>query len=115
MESSARSFSASMRRRAWAVAVVLLAATASGCGVSGIVSATPSGGCERTAGLENDWGTPQREERFDTAASLSNWHLYDGVGHAGNGIRTPEAISLSDGILTITGDASGTSGGMGWN
>ena len=115
MEPSARSFSASVRRRAWAVVVVVVAAAVSGCGVSGIVSATPSGGCERTAGLENDWGKPHREDRFDTGASLSNWHLYDGVGHAGNGIRTPAAISSSDGILTITGDASGASGGMGWN
>jgi licheninase len=34
------------------------------------------------------------------------------VGHAGNGRRTPDAVKVSDGELTITGDDAGNSGGM---
>jgi licheninase len=36
------------------------------------------------------------------------------VGHAGNGRRTPDAIATGDGMVTITGNSSGDSGGMGW-
>ncbi|MDT5365359.1 MAG: hypothetical protein QOC69_7121 [Mycobacterium sp.] len=115
MESSSRSVQASVRRCAGVAVAALMTAAAPSCGVPGIVSATPAGACEHTAALENDWGVPDREDGFDTKASLSNWHLYEGIGHAGNGKRTPKAISVSDGVLTITGDGSGDSGGMGWN
>ena len=58
------------------------------------------------------WGTPTGVEDFD--GTLSNWGVYDGPGHAGNGRRSPSAVSVSGGILTITGDANGTTGGMAW-
>jgi hypothetical protein len=44
-----------------------------------------------------------------------NWNVYDGPGHAGNGRRTPDAVSVQDGILTITGDSAGNTAGMAWN
>ncbi|HET6257566.1 MAG TPA: glycoside hydrolase family 16 protein [Pseudonocardia sp.] len=44
-----------------------------------------------------------------------NWSVYDGPGHAGNGRRTPDAVSVQDGILTITGDSAGNTAGMAWN
>jgi licheninase len=115
MEASTRTLLASVRRFTGVAVAALIAATASGCGGPGIVSATPASACERTAAVERDWGVPNREDGFDTAATLSNWHLYQGSGHAGNGKRTPQAISVSNGVLTITGNASGYSGGMGWN
>ncbi len=49
-----------------------------------------------------------------STATLSNWGVYDGPGHAGNGRRSPSAMSVAGGILTITGDANGTTGGMAW-
>jgi hypothetical protein len=52
---------------------------------------------------------------FNDASELSDWSLYDGPGHAGNGRRTPEAASISDGALTITGDSTGSTAGMAWN
>ncbi len=58
------------------------------------------------------WGTPTGVEDFD--GSLSNWGVYDGPGHAGNGRRSPSATSVSGGILTINGDANGATGGMAW-
>ncbi|WP_308253044.1 glycoside hydrolase family 16 protein [Pseudonocardia sp. ICBG601] len=40
--------------------------------------------------------------------------MYDGPGHAGQGTRSPDAASVSDGILTINGDGDGTTAGMAW-
>lgn len=73
-----------------------------------------NGQCSATAAKALDWGTPNRRDEFDDKSSLTDWTVYDGPGHAGNGRRTPEAMSVEDGVLTITGDAQGNSGGMGW-
>jgi beta-glucanase (GH16 family) len=59
------------------------------------------------------WGEPNRVEEFDGPLG-KNWNVYDGPGHAGNGRRTPDAISIQNGVLTITGDAQGNTAGMGW-
>jgi glycosyl hydrolase family 16 len=45
----------------------------------------------------------------------ANWNVYDGPGHAGNGRRTPDAVSVQNGILTITGDSAGNTAGMAWD
>ncbi|MCO1656008.1 glycoside hydrolase family 16 protein [Pseudonocardia humida] len=57
------------------------------------------------------WGEPVYTETFDGELG-DEWQLYDGVGHGDNGRRSPEAISVDDGLLTITGDTEGTTGGM---
>ena len=59
------------------------------------------------------WGAAAGVEDF--GGTLSNWGVYDGVGHAGKGRRSPAAMNASGGILTITGDPNGTTGGMAWN
>jgi len=74
----------------------------------------PSNGAEVSAAERYGWGEPNRVEEFDNVGSLHEWNIYDGPGHAGNGRRTPEAVSVSDGILTITGDAQGNTAGMAW-
>lgn len=68
--------------------------------------------CTSTAAQRGGWGTPSRSDPFDTEASLDNWWIYDGPGHAGNGRRTPEAVTVSDGTLVITAHPDGSSGGM---
>lgn len=75
---------------------------------------TDTGQCPVTAAETLGWGTPNRVDDFADQSSLSRWAVYNGPGHAGNGRRTPEAISVTDGLLTITGDAQGNSGGMAW-
>jgi hypothetical protein len=59
------------------------------------------------------WGAPNHTEDFDGA--LKAWGLYDGAGHGGKGKRTPDAVTVKDGIMTITGDAAGNTDGMAWN
>ena len=65
-----------------------------------------------TAAAVHGWGTPTRVEEFD--GGTEQWQLYDGPGHGGKGRRAPGAVSVRDGVLTITGDPSGTTGGMSW-
>ncbi|MFR9806469.1 glycoside hydrolase family 16 protein [Pseudonocardia sp. RS010] len=80
-----------------------------------IGAATADGNCPTTAANKFGWGTPNREDSFDSASSIDDWGVYDGAGHAGNGTRSPKAISINDGLLTITGTPDGQSGGMAWN
>ena len=79
-------------------------------------SAQPGGsGCANTAANAFNWGAPNRADGFDSPASLGGWTVYNSVGHAGNGRRTPGAVTVADGSVTITADAQGNSGGMAWN
>ncbi|MCE3555513.1 glycoside hydrolase family 16 protein [Pseudonocardia sp. RS11V-5] len=81
----------------------------------GTGSASRDGNCSTTAAEKFGWGMPNRSDDFDSESSKGDWGLYDGQGHAGNGTRSPTAISVLNGLLTITGDTSGQSGGMAWN
>ena len=74
-----------------------------------------NGHCPETAAATLGWGPPNRESQFDGSSPDASWSLYDGPGHAGNGRRTPDAVSIADGILTITGTADGDAEGMAWN
>ncbi|WP_344022065.1 glycoside hydrolase family 16 protein [Pseudonocardia kongjuensis] len=82
----------------------------SGAGVGSV-----SGGDDSlaTAGDTFGWAEPDVVDNFDDG--LGDWNIYDGPGHAGNGIRSPDAASVSDGILTINGTADGTTAGMAWS
>ncbi|WP_422745662.1 glycoside hydrolase family 16 protein [Mycobacterium sp. WMMD1722] len=95
--------------------VVSVPAILAGC-LTGAAEGAPSsnGNCAATAADTQGWGVPDREAGFDAPSALNDWWLYDGPGHDGNGRRTPAAISVADGELTIAGDAVGNSGGMAW-
>ncbi len=76
-------------------------------------SAEGTGSEGTTAAAVHGWGAPDREDDF--AAGTEQWSIYDGPGHAGEGTRSPSAVTVQDGILTITGDSGGTTAGMAWN
>jgi hypothetical protein len=76
------------------------------------VPAAFAAGTEPTAAQVNGWGAPTRSEDF--TGDLGQWSLYNGPGHDGNGRRTPSAVRVADGILTINGDADGNSEGIAW-
>ncbi|MCF7547153.1 glycoside hydrolase family 16 protein [Pseudonocardia sp. WMMC193] len=82
-------------------------------GGTGATGAGANGNCPTTAADALGWGTPNREDDFE--GGVDGWGIYDGAGHAGNGTRSPAAITTADGILTITGTPDGQSGGMAWN
>lgn len=70
------------------------------------------GACTTTAAQTQGWGSLEHSDDFADAASLDNWHRYDGAGHAGNGLRTPDAVTVSDGAMVISADLAGNSGGV---
>jgi beta-glucanase (GH16 family) len=72
-----------------------------------------SGGEGTTAAAVHGWGTPNREDDFTDGTE--QWSIYDGPGHDGEGKRSPSAVTVENGILTITGDSAGTTAGMAWN
>jgi hypothetical protein len=78
----------------------------------GSITHLPATGDTVTAADTFNWGTAAAVEDFD--GTLSNWGVDDGPGHAGNGRRSPSAVSVSGGILTISGDTNGTTGGLAW-
>jgi hypothetical protein len=73
----------------------------------------PSAGFETSAAHLLGWGEPSMAEEFDRPLG-PQWRVYDGPGHVGNGVRTPDAVEVADGLLTITGDEHGTTGGLAW-
>ncbi len=73
-----------------------------------------SAGFATSAAAKYGWGKPNRVEEFDGPLDKS-WGLYDGPGHGGKGRRTPDAVSLENGVMTITGDPNGNTEGMAWD
>lgn len=66
-----------------------------------------------TAAAKFNWGTPVRGDEFSVGTRPgSQWAMYNGPGHDGNGRRVPSAFSITGGVLTVTGSPNGDSGGM---
>ncbi len=57
------------------------------------------------------WKLIGRDE-FAGSTVSDRWGPYDGPGNDGEGRRTPDALSVGNGLLTIRGDADGNTGGM---
>ena len=60
------------------------------------------------------WGPVLTGDEFSNtgAPDRTKWSVYNGTGHAGKGIRSPQAWSVANGVATVSGDAAGTTGGM---
>ncbi|MFC4949012.1 glycoside hydrolase family 16 protein [Pseudonocardia sp. GCM10023141] len=80
----------------------------------GTSTATGSAGADTSAAKLMGWGEPNRVDEFDGSKLERPWRPYDGEGHGGNGRRSPSAITVHDGMLTITGDDQATTGGLAW-
>ena len=77
------------------------------------VAARASAGGGTQAAVARGWTLAAADEFTGTALS-SNWGPYDGAGNGGDGRRSPDAITVQNGIMTIRGDSKGTTGGMAW-
>jgi Glycosyl hydrolases family 16 len=72
--------------------------------------------CPDTAADRLGWGAPTRESPFTGGALPADWHPYGPEpGHDRRGVRTPAAITVADGVATITGTPDGTTGAMSWH
>ncbi|MCP9000107.1 glycoside hydrolase family 16 protein [Pseudarthrobacter sp. RMG13] len=60
------------------------------------------------------WGPVLTGDEFSNtgAPDRTKWSVYNSAGHAGKGVRSPQAWSVANGVATVSGDAAGTTGGM---
>lgn len=67
------------------------------------------------AAVLRGWGPVVAGDEFSYtgAPNPRKWKVYDGAGHAGKGIRSPKAWKVANGVATVSGNAYGTTGGMG--
>ncbi|MEQ4517771.1 glycoside hydrolase family 16 protein [Pseudarthrobacter sp. B907] len=78
-----------------------------------LAPAAPAGdGAQAAAAL--GWGPVLAGDEFSYAGApdATKWGVFNGAGHAGKGVRSPQAWSVANGVATVTGDAAGTTGGM---
>ncbi len=72
--------------------------------------------CPQTAAKEFGWGDPTRRSDFDGTAVPPDWHPYGPEpGHAKKGTRTPEAVTVGGGVMSINGSQDGTTGAVSWH
>jgi hypothetical protein len=74
--------------------------------------ATPAVDDGTQAATAQRWKLVDRDEF--TGGLSAKWTKYDGEGNAGEGRRSPDAVSVRNGSAVIHGDADGTTGGMSW-
>ena len=103
--------------------LVVGAALLAGCSGAGVGAApgpsTPAPSTTRpapvpgaTAADTAGWGAPSWSEDFRGSSVRRSWAVYDGDGNDGTGVRRPSQVSVADGVLTQTGTADATTGGM---
>ena len=97
-----------------ATGVAITTGSPGGGGGGGVTP--PSGDDGTQAAVLLGWGAPIDGDEFSYVGppDPNKWDPYDGPGHDGNGIRSPSAFSVANGILTCYGDNvnGGTTGGM---
>ncbi|GAA1862035.1 hypothetical protein GCM10009836_47890 [Pseudonocardia ailaonensis] len=72
--------------------------------------------CDTTAGDSLKWGPPTRESDFDGTTLPPDWHAYGPEpGHMEDGTRSPDAVTVEDGAVTISGDEEGNTGAISWH
>ena len=67
-----------------------------------------------SAATDLNWGTPTAGDEFNYtgAPDPAKWSVYDSVGHAGNGIRSPQQVTIDGSKMVMTGTPDGTTAGM---
>lgn len=66
------------------------------------------------AAVTRNWGPVKASDEFlyTGKPDSTKWGVYNGPGHAGKGKRSPTAMSVAGGVLTVTGNSQGVTGGM---
>ncbi|MDN5917794.1 MAG: glycoside hydrolase family 16 protein [Pseudonocardia sp.] len=79
-------------------------------------AAPSAGNCPNTAAQKLGWGEPTRRSDFDGTEVPPDWHPYGPEpGHDKKGTRTPEAITVADGAMSINATQDGTTGAVSWH
>jgi len=66
------------------------------------------------AATARGWGAVVAGDEFSKAGApdSTKWSVFKGTGHAGKGVRSPQAWSVANGVATVSGNSAGTTGGM---
>lgn len=67
------------------------------------------------AAVAHGWGTPVTGDEFNYAGApdAAKWTVYNSPGHAGNGIRSPQQVTVDGSKMVINGTPDGTTAGVG--
>src|SRR5689334_21829888 len=83
---------------------------------SGSAARATASQCPQTAADAFGWGPPTRQADFEGTALPPDWHPYGPEpGHDEKGTRTPAAITVANGQVTVSGDEQGNTGAMSWH
>jgi len=68
------------------------------------------------AAVRYGWGTPFAGSEFTDPNTLlgDDWDMFWGPGYQGEGWQSQEAFSVSNGVMSITGDSTGLTGAVGY-
>jgi hypothetical protein len=88
------------------------AAPAQPAAAAGTVAPAAGSGTQAASAL--GWGTVVAGDEFNYAGTpdRTKWSVYNSPGHAGKGLRSPQAWSVANGFATVSGNSAGTTGGM---
>ena len=80
-----------------------------------VVTTAPDAATSTEAAVVQNWGAPVTGDEFNYtgAPDATKWNVYNAPGHAGNGIRSPNQVTVDGSKMVITGTADGTTAGMG--
>jgi hypothetical protein len=73
---------------------------------------SPPAGPGIQAAKKYHWGKPAWSKEFNGSKLASDWAVYNSPGNGGHGLRRPSQIKVGKGVMSITGDKNGKSGGM---
>ncbi|MFE4226989.1 glycoside hydrolase family 16 protein [Arthrobacter sp. NPDC056886] len=88
-------------------------AAAPGAPVAAQAAVAATGGGSQAA-TARGWGAVVAGDEFSKAGAPdpTKWSVFKGTGHAGKGVRSPQAWSVANGVATVSGNSAGTTGGM---
>ena len=80
-----------------------------------VVTTAPDTVTSTEAAVVHGWGTPVIGDEFNYtgAPEATKWIVYNSPGHAGNGIRSPQQVTVDGSKMVMTGTPEGTTAGMG--
>lgn len=107
---TARPRFARFRSLALSVLLVCLASV-----VTLVTDGSTRAGAQGSGDWTPEWNLSFQDDFDGYRVDSSSWNIYDSPGHASNGLGSPSAMSVGDGMLTITArneNGQVVSGGM---
>lgn len=80
-----------------------------------VVTTAPDTVTSTEAAVVQGWGASVAGDEFNYsgAPDAAKWNVYNSAGHAGNGLRSPQQVTVNGSTMVMTGTPDGTTAGMG--